>query len=201
MILGICGSPRKQATDYALKEALHKIEEEGYETSFFTVLGKKISPCFHCDYCVKNEGECANKDDMLELYDLIREADGIIIASPMHNGGISAQTKIIMDRCRALIAKDYDALRGKIGMGICVAGDRNGGQELGLQEIHTFYILNGIIPVSGGSFGSNLGATLWSQDTLEGLKKDGEGLRVLNRTIDMFLRYMEVYNPKIHPKP
>jgi multimeric flavodoxin WrbA len=200
MILGISCSPREQATDYALKEALTQVEKEGHETSFFTVRGKKISPCFHCDYCV-NAGKCMNKDDMIELYELITNSDGIIIASPMHNGGISAQTKIIMDRCRALIAKDYDTLRGKLGMGICVAGDRNGGQELGLQEIHTFYILNGIIPVSGGSFGSNLGATLWSQDTLEGLKEDEEGFRVLKRTVDMFLRYLEVYNPKTHPKP
>lgn len=201
MILGISCSPREQATDHTLKEALNQVKRKGHETSFFTVRGKKISPCFHCDYCVKNIGECMNKDDMLELYDLITNADGIIIASPIHNGGISAQTKIIMDRCRALIAKDYDSLRGKLGMGICVAGDRNGGQELGLQEIHTFYILNGIIPVSGGSFGSNLGATLWSKDTLEYLKEDEEGLRVLKRTVDMFLRYLEVYNPKTHPKP
>lgn len=201
MILGICCSPREEATDYALKEALHQVEEKGHETSFFTVRGKKISPCYHCDYCVKNAGKCMNKDDILELYDLIREADGIIFASPMHNGGISAQAKIIMDRCRALSAVDYDTLRGKLGMGISVAGDRNGGQELGLQEIHTFYILNGIIPVSGGPFGSNLGACLWSKDTLNGLKEDEEGLRVLTTTVDMFLRYLEVYNPKTHPKP
>jgi len=42
-------------------------------------------------------------------------------------------------------------------MAIAVGGDRIGGQELAIQQIITFYILNGIIPVSGGSFGANLG--------------------------------------------
>ena len=49
-----------------------------------------------------------------------------------------------------------------------------------------FYILNGIIPVSGGSFGANLGATFWSKDTLSGVKKDKEGFRSLKKTMKNF---------------
>lgn len=116
------------------------------------------------------------------------------MASPMYNGGISAQLKAIMDRCRALGAEDYDALRGKIGMGISVGGDRSGGQELAMLQIHTYYILSGIIPVSGGSFGANLGACFWSQDTLEGVKDDEEGFRSLRKTVNMFSRYLKKYS-------
>ncbi len=197
LILGICGSPRKQATDYVLKEALDQMEEKGYETEFFGVRGKEIGACRHCDYCLRKK-ECFLKDDMYKLYELLGKAQGIIIASPMYNGGISAQTKAIMDRCRALGAADYDFLRGKIGMGISVGGDRAGGQELALQQIHTYYILNGIIPVSGGSFGANLGACFWSQDTLKGVQEDKEGFRGLKKTVDMFARYLERYNPVRH---
>lgn len=189
MIVGICGSPRKQATEYVLKEALNMLEKMGFETEFFTVRGKNISFCQHCDYCLKNK-ECTIKDDMYELYPLLKDAEGIVIATPVYNGGVSAQTKAVMDRCRALGAADRDFFRHKVGMAIAVGGDRIGGQELAVQQIITFYVLNGIIQVSGGSFGANLGATFWSKDTLEGVKKDEEGFRSLRKTVKRFADFL-----------
>jgi hypothetical protein len=50
----------------------------------------------------------------------------------------------------------------------------------------TFYILNGIKPISGGFFGANLGATFWSKDTLAGVKDDEEGFRSLKKTLKRF---------------
>ncbi|MCW4044499.1 MAG: flavodoxin family protein [Candidatus Bathyarchaeota archaeon] len=185
MILGICGSPRQQATEHVLKEALRMLEEQDIKTRFWTTRGKDIGYCTHCDYCLENKA-CVIQDDMQELYVLLTKAKGIVIASPVYNGGVSAQTKAIMDRCRALVAADTGVFKGKTGMGIAVGGDRAGGQELALMQIHTFFILNGIIPVSGGFFGANLGATFWSKDTLEGVKQDEEGFRSLKKTVKKF---------------
>jgi multimeric flavodoxin WrbA len=192
MLLGICGSPRKQATEYVLQEALSMLEEKGFETEFFTVRGKNIGPCRHCDYCMRKK-ECILKDDMYEVYPLIQEAEGLIMATPIYNGGLSANLKAVMDRCRALGAVDFNFLQYKVGMGITVGGDRAGGQELAMQQILTYYILNGAIPVSGGAFGANLGANFWSQDTLEGVKADDEGFRSLRKTIKRFAIFMEKY--------
>ncbi|MCL2687890.1 MAG: flavodoxin family protein [Methanobrevibacter sp.] len=191
-ILGISGSPRKKATEYVLNKALSNLEEEGFETKMFTVRGKNIAPCRHCDYCLENK-ECVMKDDMVEVYNLLKKADGIIIASPMYNGSISAQIKAIMDRCRALESEDINMHEGKIGMSIAIGGDRVGGQELAIQQINTFYILNGIIPVSGGAFGANLGAVLWSQDTLEGVKEDTYGFKSLDMTLKRFIKFLNKY--------
>jgi multimeric flavodoxin WrbA len=190
MIIGICGSPRQQATEYILKEALRMLENQGFETRFFTVRGKRIGFCTHCDYCLKNK-ECAFKDDMQEVQTLLKDAKGIIIATPVYNGGISAQTKTIMDRCRASVAADRNFFKHKIGMGIAAGGDRMGGQELALQQIITFYILNGMIPVSGGFFGANLGATFWTRDSLEGAKQDEEGFRSLKKTVKKFAELLK----------
>ncbi len=190
MIVGICGSPRRYTTEYVLREALNMVEKTGFETKFFTVRGKSIGFCQHCDYCLRKK-ECKIKDDMYELYPLLKDAKGIIIATPVYNGGISAQTKTVMDRCRALLAADYNFFRYKVGMAIAVGGDRIGGQELALQQIITFYVLNRIIPISGGSFGANLGATFWSKDTLEGVKTDEEGFRSLRKTAKKFAEFLE----------
>jgi multimeric flavodoxin WrbA len=193
MIVGVCGSPRKGATEFILTEALTMLKEKGLETNLFTVRGKKIGFCTHCDYCLKNK-VCNVKDDMFEIYDLFGKTTGIILATPVYNGGISAQLKTIMDRCRAVLAADPDFFRGKIGMGIAVGGDRVGGQELALQQIHTFFILNGAIPVSGGSFGANLGATFWSKDTLKDAKQDEEGFRSLRKTVKRFAELLDKYS-------
>lgn len=185
MILGISASPRKSATEAIIEEALKMIAEKGFSTQLFTVRGKNISPCRHCDYCLKN-AECVIKDDMYQLYPLIREAQGYVLATPVYNGGLSAQLKAVIDRTRASLAADPKSLLRKPGMAIAVGGDRMGGQELAIQAIHTFYILNGMIPVSGGFFGSNLGATFWSKDTREGAEKDEEGWRSLRKTVRRF---------------
>jgi multimeric flavodoxin WrbA len=195
MIVGICGSPREQATDYILKEALRMLNEKGFETRFWTVRGKHVGFCTHCDFCLKNK-ECIFKDDMQEVYALLKAAKGIIFATPVYNGGVSAQTKAIMDRCRAAVASDKNFFRGKIGMGIALGGDRVGGQEGALQQILTFYVLNGVIPVSGGFFGANLGATFWTKDSLEGVKSDAEGFRSLRKTVKRFADFVERYGEK-----
>ncbi|HTY74153.1 MAG TPA: flavodoxin family protein [Candidatus Nanoarchaeia archaeon] len=190
MILGICGSPRQQATEHVLNDALHMLEAKGFETKLWTVRGKEIGACAHCDYCLVNK-ECVLQDDMQELYVLMTEAKGLIFASPVYNGGVSAQIKAIMDRSRAAVAAEKNFFKGKFGMGIAVGGDRAGGQELALMQIHTFYILNGMTPVSGGFFGANLGATFWSKDTLDGVKQDEEGFRSLRKTLKRFAEYLQ----------
>lgn len=186
MIVGVCGSPRNQATEYVLREALLMLEEKGFQTEFFTVRGMNIGFCTHCDWCLKNQG-CIINDDLQPLYNLLAKAEGIIFASPVYNGGLSAQTKAIMDRSRALVAGNKDFFRGKVGMAIAVGGDRVGGQEPAIQQIHAFYVLHGVHAVSGGAFGANLGATFWSRDSLEGVRADKEGFRTLKKTVKHFV--------------
>jgi multimeric flavodoxin WrbA len=190
MILGLCGSPRAKTTEYVLRKALEMLEEQGFETEFYTVRGKDLGFCIHCDHCLKGKG-CILQDDMQGLYTLMAEAEGFIIATPVYNGGVSAQTKAVMDRTRALLAADPEVFRGKAGVAIAIGGDRSGGQELAIQQIITFYTLNGVLTLSGGFFGANIGAAFWSQDTMEGIVADEEGFRGLRKTIKRFSEFLK----------
>ena len=190
MILGFCGSPRSGATEYVIKETLKMIESKGYKTKFYTIKDKEIRYCIHCDYCLQKKG-CIFDDDMDLLYKLLKEAEGIIIGTPVYNGGITAQTKAVLDRTRAIVAADPKVFEGKKGIAVAIGGDRIGGQELAIQQIITFYLLNGIIPLSGGFFGANMGATFWSKDTLEGVKIDEVGFKSLKKTVKRFLDYID----------
>jgi multimeric flavodoxin WrbA len=190
MILGICGSPRKSSTDYVLEKALEIMREKSFKTTFFSVKGKKIGFCLHCDYCIRNK-RCIIDDDMQQLYPLIKKAEGYIFASPVYNGGISAQLKTVLDRNRAILVANPNIYRNKPGIIIAVGGDRSGGQELAMQQISTFLTINSAITVSGGPFGANLGASLWSKDTLEGVKQDNEGFRTLDMTVKALIKYLQ----------
>ena len=191
-IFGICASPRNNTTEHVLSKAMNKLDKDGFNTEIFTCIGKTIRPCMHCDYCLENK-KCIIDDDMQEVYNGLLNADGIILATPVQSGGISSNLAAIMDRTRALEAIDYNILRGKIGMSIAVGGDRTGGQDFAHLKNITYFMIHGIIPVSGGPFGSNLGASFWSNDSLDDIKKDNYGMESLNRTLHEFENFLNKY--------
>ena len=191
-VFGICASPRNDTTHYVLNHALNILESHDFETEIFTCRAKDIKPCMHCDYCLENK-KCIIQDDMAEVYRNLQEADGIILATPIQSGSISSNLSAIMDRTRALEAIDYNLLRGKIGMSIAVGGDRTGGQDFAHLANISYFMIHGIIPVSGGPFGSNLGASFWSQDSLDKIKEDIYGMESFNRTLIEFENFLNKY--------
>jgi hypothetical protein len=54
-----------------------------------------------------------------------------------------------------------------------------------------------MVPVGGGSFGANLGATFWSKDKgADGVKTDEEGLKSLYKTLDRLAEVWVMINKK-----
>lgn len=188
-LVGISGSPRAGATDFAIKAALDYAKQKyNVETEHFSVRGKKIHFCVHCDHCVKTRQGCIHKDDMLDLYAKLEWANAWLLGSPVYQGQISSQLKAVLDRCRAMVAGNPKVFENKIGAALAVGGDRSGGQEPTIQTIIDFYIINEIIPVGGGSFGSNLGGTLWSRDRgAKGAEEDTEGMKTVVKTVDRLI--------------
>jgi len=100
------GSPRREGnTDILLEETL-KVVSSGNEVILFTLNDMNIRPCQNCGGCDET-GICVLKDDMDDIYPAIREADRIIMASPIFFFGLSAQTKIMVDRCQAFWCEKY----------------------------------------------------------------------------------------------
>jgi multimeric flavodoxin WrbA len=189
-LLGISGSPREGATAFAVREALAFAESLGdVETEFISVRGKKIKFCIHCDYCVREKQGCVFKDDVAEMYPSMEAADAWVLGTPVYQGTLSGQLKAILDRCRAVVARDINAFKDKVGAAIAVGGDRVGGQEPAIMAIHGFYLANKMIPTSGGPFGSNLGGTVWSRDQgAEGAEADEVGMESIHRTMKRLVK-------------
>jgi len=193
-LLGISGSPREGATAYILREALAFAETLGdVEPEFISVRGKEITFCIHCDYCVRKKEGCVFEDDVAKMYPRMEAADAWLLGTPVYHGTLSGQLKTVLDRCRAVFAKDIDAFKGKVGAAIAVGGDRAGGQELAIMAIHAFYLANKMIPVSGGAFGANLGGTIWSRDAgAEGAEADEVGMESVRRTVEHLVELARV---------
>jgi multimeric flavodoxin WrbA len=193
-MFGISGSPRIASTDFAVRKALEYAEVTySAETRYFSCHKKELNFCIHCDYCVKKKEGCVFKDDMEEVYQSLEWADALILGTPVYQGTVSGQTKVVMDRCRALVAKNPHVLSQKAGAALAVGGDRMGGQEVALQTILEFYIINEVLPVGGGSFGANLGSTFWSKDLgAAGVEQDEEGIKTLRKTVDRIISVARV---------
>ncbi|MFX1294720.1 MAG: flavodoxin family protein [Promethearchaeota archaeon] len=190
-LLGISGSPRIASTDYIIKEALNyaKTRFEGIETDYFSANSKKLNFCIHCDHCIKKMEGCIHKDDMNELYPKLIKANAYIMGSPVYQGNISGQLKVIIDRTRALVATNPKVFSNKLGIAIAVGGDRVGGQESTIHSILDFYVINGIIAVGGGFFGANLGGTVWSKDKgALGAQEDSEGVKTVHKAINKLIK-------------
>ncbi len=99
-ILILNGSPRKKGNTAALTEAFAKgATGAGHEVTEVFVASKDIKACLACEYChTKGEGACIQKDDMQEIYPLLKETDMIVFASPIHYFGFSGQLQSALSR-------------------------------------------------------------------------------------------------------
>jgi multimeric flavodoxin WrbA len=111
----ILGSPRKKGNSAALAAEIERgLADSGVMTKEIKLHGMNISPCRGCDHCQKAGAPgCVIKDDMQELYPLLKQASIIVYASAIYWFSVTAQLKLFMDRCYALATEDANFLKGK----------------------------------------------------------------------------------------
>ena len=100
-ILILQSSPRaKGNSPWMAEEYRLAAEAAGHDVTLVNVAKKKINGCLACEYCHgKGEGACVQKDDMQELYPLIREAEVIVLASPIYYFTLNSQIQVVIHRC------------------------------------------------------------------------------------------------------
>jgi len=167
--IGIVGSPRKDGnTEILTKHTLRAIEEEGLDTELIRLAGLDIRPCNACMACHNNEEQCPIDDDLFPLYTKMKEAEAIILASPVYFGSATALLKAFMERI-GYISGPRRVFAGKVGGPLVVA--RRAGQNFTFAQImYWFHILGFFMP----------GSTYWNiafgREKGE-VEEDEEGLR------------------------
>ncbi|HEY9076498.1 MAG TPA: flavodoxin family protein [Anaerolineaceae bacterium] len=182
-ILGINGSPHAEGnTAYALRYALNLFTQAGEETEYISLAGKQIHACEGSFAC--RSGTCVYDDDMTAILEAMRRCDGLLLASPVYMGMVTGQLKTLMDRSVLLRVSGWQ-MSGKIGAGIACGGFRNGGQELTLQCMHTYFLQQDMAAIADGPRFSHSGATIVgraAEDTL--------GLETIRNLVEKFIHIL-----------
>ncbi len=147
--VGIHSSPIKNGNtayllDYAL-EAARKVD--GVVTERVALAGLKIADCRHCNWCVKNqtaERLCLIEDDASPILLKIRDADVLLLVSPVYFARLSGMMACLLDRTRCFIfgKAKHMALKGKVGITMAVGWFRNAGIETTLSSMHNAFLLH-----------------------------------------------------------
>jgi len=125
-ILGINGSPRAGGnTDILLDKVLEAVKNSGASADKIILNDLQLQHCQGCDE-PNSSGSCNFEDDMSILYKKFKEANAVILASPIFFGSISGQAKMMIDRFQCAWRAKYilkkDAFpEKKIGAFIAVA--------------------------------------------------------------------------------
>lgn len=118
-VLTLNSSPRKGGNSDVLCQQFAKgAEEAGHQVEKIDLREKKLSPCLACYACMK-EHICAIRDDMAGIFTQMQQADVIVLSSPVYFYSLSAQLKMLIDRCLV----DYKRLAGKKFYFIVTAAD------------------------------------------------------------------------------
>jgi multimeric flavodoxin WrbA/protein-tyrosine-phosphatase len=107
-VLGLQGSPRKKGnTNYLISAFMDAAQKHGARTLMIDVTKKNVIPCKEYTVCEK-KGFCPIDDDVRdEIYPMLRQADVVVIATPIFFYNMSAQLKAVVDRCQTFWARKY----------------------------------------------------------------------------------------------
>lgn len=114
-ILVLNGSPRKGNTVTAIN-AFTEGAKGRNDVEIIDTYKLNISPCMGCGACECHKG-CVAKDDSNLIVDKLVEADVVVFATPVYWWGITAQMKLVIDKC---YCKGF-LLKGK-KVGVIVVG-------------------------------------------------------------------------------
>ena len=101
-VVGIIGSPRKgMNTDTLVSKALEGAQSVGAKTEKIYLNDLNIMPC---QSCAKFPAPwyCFFHDEMDKIYQVLENADSLVIGTPAYFGSMSAQLKIMIDRSNCL---------------------------------------------------------------------------------------------------
>jgi multimeric flavodoxin WrbA len=128
-VVAFNGSPNKEGNTYhGIKIVVDELVKEGIEAEIIHVGNKLVRGCMACRQCSKNKDEkCAIQgDEVNDWIQKMKEADGILIGSPVHYSSIGATMKAFLDRAFFVASVNNGMFRHKVGAAV-TAVRRSGG--------------------------------------------------------------------------
>lgn len=167
-VLMVNGSPHaKGNTAIALEEMKKIFASEGIEIDYVHVGNKDIRGCIACGSCYKN-GKCVFDDIVNETAEKFKNADGLLVASPVYYASANATLIAFLDRL--FFSTNFDKTM-KVGASVVVS--RRGGCSATFDELNKYFTICGM-PVASSQYWNSV----HGREQGEALQ-DGEGLQTM----------------------
>ena len=145
-VLLLNGSPKANGnTAIALAEMEKIFAREGIEAETLQIGSQAIRGCVACGSCYKT-GKCVFDDVVNELAQKFREADGMVVASPVYYASANATLIAVLDR---LFYSTHFDKRMKVGASVAVA--RRGGCSSTFDELNKYFTISGM-PIASSQY-------------------------------------------------
>lgn len=130
------GSPKANGnTATALHEAERILQQQGIETEWIHVGHRQIHGCIACNKCWET-GICQFNDIVNELSGKMREADGLLIGSPVYFASPNGTLLSLLDRLfYANLHADWSM---KVGASVSIA--RRGGSTATMDVLNKYFL-------------------------------------------------------------
>jgi multimeric flavodoxin WrbA len=170
-VIGIAGSlrPKSNTLEY-VEAAMAVFRKAGMETNLISLRGKEIKPCNGCYDCVK-KGYCTIKgDDFDQILDEMRQAEGLILGSPVYLSSVVPQMMALLARATFVAYWNDKFFSGKVGGPITVA--RRAGHNVAFSQLLLWFFINGVTVPGSTYWNVGVAGTGGARDA----ENDEEGL-------------------------
>ena len=183
-VLMINGSPRKEGnTTLALQEMEAIFFAEGMEYETVWVGTQPIRGCIACGGCYKL-GKCVFDDAVNEVAEKFRDADGLVVASPVYYASANATLIALLDR---LFYSSNFSKTMKVGASIAVA--RRGGCSSTFDELNKYFTISGM-PIASSQYwnsvhGGRPGDVIQDEEGLQTMRTLARNMAFLMKSINL----------------
>jgi multimeric flavodoxin WrbA len=169
-VLLLNGSPKQNGNTFiALNEVSKSLEAEGVDTEIIHVGAKSIRGCLACGQC-NNLKECVTNDLVNETLAKFKEADGLVVGSPVYYASPAGTLISFLDRL--FFASKFDKTM-KVGASVAVA--RRGGTTATFDVLNKYFTISNM-PIVSSSYWNNVHGAAPGE-----AKEDAEGLQTMRR--------------------
>lgn len=188
-VVAFNGSPKKNGNTYeAIKAVATELEKENIEVEIVHVGNKIIRGCMDCGGCKRNMNErCVmQNDEVNDWIQKMKDADGIILGSPVHYSAIGGTMKSFLDRAFLVTSVNNGMLRHKVGASV-VAVRRSGGIPVFNQLNNYINYSEMIMPTSNYwnvIHGTKPGEALQDEEGMQIMSILGKNMAWLLKVID-----------------
>lgn len=188
-VLLINGSPNPRGCTYtALNVVSTALNDENIETKIVHVGQKNLRGCIGCRQC-KQMGKCIFDDEVNQIASLFKEADGLVIGSPVYFGSPNGGMISFLDR---LFYSTLFDKRMKVGASVVSA--RRGGNTASFDVLNKYFTISEMPIVSSRYWNMVHGYTA------EDVMKDEEGIstmRVLGKNMAFLIKSIALGKEKM----